>query len=112
MTDQARYLVPGTFSITASPTVQLEPNSLSDVAPSGTRRTTLHIQNLGTDTVYVGPSNVTADGTAATDGYPIPPQNLTNGVVGELILRNFSGAVYARCASGKTATVRVLAIND
>jgi hypothetical protein len=102
MGDQSRYLGVTKVALTSTP-AKLFSNSGSTA-----RKGWYHIINLGPNTVWILNSST---GLAA-DGYPVPPQNLTNGVSGEKIIENHSGEIWARCANAETADVRTMTQQD
>lgn len=54
--------------------------------------------------VYIGPSNITADGTALTDGFRIDPEDK----IVEIPVTAAANDLYARAMKGRPAQVQVL----
>jgi hypothetical protein len=96
MSDQSRYINTGTMNVTATPAPVV-----ANTGASG-RRTWLHLMNTGAQAVYI----VDEGASDNTNGYPIPVQNLTNGVLGEKVIEDHSGQVYLCCATGQTSTIK------
>jgi hypothetical protein len=99
-----RYLNYGSFSVTDEPQ-RLVTNTGH---LQGGRRSWLHMTNTGSKVVYL----VDESATDNTDGYPIPPQDLTTGILGEKELQEHSGEVYVCCANGETSTLKWMEQRD
>lgn len=95
---QARYLDNFVFNIDDTGKINLLSN-----APSSNPRAWIYVYNLGPNIVYIGGPNLTA-----ANGYPLPPQDLTVGTDPSREVEAFGGQVYAICATGETAEVRVM----
>lgn len=92
----SRYLNAGTQAVTDEP-VKLVPNTSSQ-----SPRTWLHLVNTGAQTIFI----VDEAATDSANGYPIPVQNLANGVTGEKIIEDHAGEVFVCCAAGQSSTLK------
>ena len=67
--------------------------TVATIVNSNTTRKRLRIENIGTNTVYIGGSGLTA-----ANGYPLEPNEFIE-------FPDYTNIVYGICATGLTSTV-------